>query len=83
MNTLTESQYRRLKQDVEDAKSEAERSRGAHEQLVKRLKEEFGCDTVKEGKAKLKQLEAEAKQAEKEFQAAVKEYEKKWKRDCS
>ncbi len=76
---LTESQFRRLKQDVEDAKSEAERSRGAYDQLLHQLKEEFGCASVKDAKTLLSKLEAKAEKAEKEFQTALAGYERKWK----
>ncbi len=76
---LTESQFRRLKQDVEDAKSESERSRGAYEQLLRQLKEEFDCTSVKDAKVLLTKLEAKAEKAEKEFQTALAEYERKWK----
>ena len=77
--TITEDQYRRLKREVEEAKAEADRARGSLDQLMKRLKDEFGCETLKEAKAKLVQVEAKKEIAQEHFETALRAYEKRWK----
>jgi hypothetical protein len=81
MPTITEDKFKKLKQEVEDAKNAAERSQGALEQLLKRLKEEFDCPTAKEAKAKLAQLQKAEDLAQRAYDDALADYEKKWKRD--
>jgi len=80
-NTITEETYRRLKREVDDAKSEAERAKGALTQLMKQLKEEFECSDLKEAKALLTELEEKRDKAQKKFERALEEYEQKWKKD--
>lgn len=79
MNELTEQKYRQLKQEMETAKSEADRAQGQLDQLMTRLKEDFGCATLKEAKAKLEELEKEKATAEKAFEKALRAYEMEWK----
>ena len=79
--TITEETYRRLREDVEEAKSAAERSRGALTQLLTQLEEEFGCASLKEAKAKLEEFEAKKDEAFEKFERALKQYERKWKGD--
>jgi hypothetical protein len=76
---LTEEKYRRLKQEVEDTKAEADRAQGALDQLLSRLKDEFGCRNLKEAKAKLAELEEKKKKAESVFEKISKDYEERWK----
>lgn len=79
MDQLTEKQYRDLKREVEEAKAASERARGALDQIMLQLKEDFDCDDVKEAKAKLEELQKENEKAEKLFLKALKDYEDKWK----
>ncbi len=76
---ITEEKYRKLKQQVEDTKAEADRAQGALDQLLARLKDEFECDNLKEAKAKLAELEAKKRKAESVFEKVMEEYEEKWK----
>jgi len=80
---VSEELYRRLKKDVDSAKSEAQRAKGAYEQLIIQLKNEYDCKTLKEAKALLEDLQSKKDKAEKEFDKAMREYEKKWKTDDS
>lgn len=75
---ISEDQYRKLKREVEAAKDEAQRARGALEQLTSRLKEEYDCKDVKEAKRKLDQLEQDVAEAETNFDKVLKDYQKKW-----
>lgn len=71
--------YRRLKKDIESAKAEHQRAQGALDQLKAQLKREFDCDTIKEAKVKLAELETASEDAKKKFEKAMKDYERKWK----
>jgi len=75
---ITEEQYRKLKRDVEEAKSEADRAEGALAQLLKRLEEEFHCDNLKEAKAMLTDLSNKEERAQTIFEKSLKDYETKW-----
>lgn len=81
MSAITEQQYIKLKADVTAAKADADRAQGALDQLMVRLKDEFECDTVKQTKAKLRELTEETEKAEKEFSKSLAEYERKWKEE--
>jgi len=81
MKEITEEEYRRLKKEVEEAKAEADRAQGALDQLLTRLKEEFGCKDLKEAKALLTQLRLKRDTAQAAFTSAVEDYEEKWKRE--
>lgn len=76
---VSESQFKELKREVENAKTEADRAQGALSQLVATLKNEFGCKTPGEAKEKLAQLRKEADTAEQEFETALKTYRKEFK----
>ena len=78
MSEITEDQYRKLKREVETAKSEADRAQGALDQLLTRLKDEFDCDDLKEAKTKLAELEGKMVKAEASFTTAMTTYQEKW-----
>ena len=78
MSSITEHEFLELKREVEDAKAQAERARGALEQSMQNLKEAFGVSSLKEAKQKLAALETEAEAAEAAFTKAFKAYQKKW-----
>jgi hypothetical protein len=77
-NTITEDAYRKLKKEVENARTESERAKGALEQLLKTLRTEFECNDLKEAKAALEELKAKRDRAHKKLEQALKEYEDKW-----
>lgn len=78
---ISEQEFKRLRSEVEEAKSAAERNRGALNQLMEDLKETHGCETVKEAKALLEKKQTELKKAEKEFDTAFAAYQNKWKKN--
>jgi len=78
---LDKDTYQRLKDEVESASSEAQRARGALEEHMKRLQDEFECETLDEAREELKSLQSKASKAEKEFDKALAQYEKDWKGD--
>ena len=79
--TLNNSEeiFRRLKKEVDDATAEAQRAKGALDQLASQLKDEYDCNNIKEATALLEEFEGKAEEAQKKFQRALKEYERKWK----
>jgi len=83
MATITEEKYKRLKQEVEEAKESAARSQGSLDTLMSNLKEEFNCDDLKEAKELLKELEEKKDKAEATYEKTLKSYEEKWKKDES
>jgi len=78
---ISEDTYRRLKRDVENAKTEAEQAKGALTQITIQLKDEFGVSNLKEAKEALAELEAKRDKAKEKFDAALKDYQKKWKNE--
>lgn len=78
---MTEAEYKKLKSDVDEAKTESDRAKGALDQLMVRLKDEFECTTVKEAKVLLQRLQFEKETAQATLDKASKEYKKKWKPD--
>lgn len=76
---ITEDHYRQLKQQVEDARNEAHRAKGAVDQQMTQLKKDFDCETLKEARTLLEELEGKRDKAEEKFNKLVKDYEKKWK----
>jgi hypothetical protein len=75
---ITEDQYRRLKRAVDDARTEADRARGARDQLLSRLKEEFNCESLEGAKKMLEGLKAKKSKLQTAFEKAMEEYEEKW-----
>lgn len=78
MPEINEETYRRLKRDVDDARSEAERAKGALDQLMTRLKEEFDCSSLKEAKSVLAKMQTTRDTAQQKFTKALEDYQRKW-----
>jgi len=56
---MTARELEQLKQQIEQARTDRDQTQGAITQLMKQLKEEFGCKTVEEAREKLKELQKE------------------------
>lgn len=72
------ARYQKMKKQVEQLRSEAERAAGREEQLMKQLKDQFGCTTIEEAQDKLKQLQTEAEKAKKVFDRKFDLFEAEW-----
>lgn len=79
MAQINEDSFRKLKRDVDSAKADADRAKGALDQLMKQLQSEFDCEDLKEAKALLEDLSVKMEKAQRKFEEAFKEYEKKWR----
>ena len=77
-NDQTLKKYTRLKKDVEVARQRADREQGALDQLMKTLKKDFECTTLKQAQKKLKNLQEQEVEAKEEFVEAMEEFEEKW-----
>lgn len=75
----TEDQFRQLKKKVEDIRAEAERAKGAMNQIKADLMREFQCETLKAAKRKLEEIRAKHAAAETKLEKMMSDYESKWK----
>lgn len=75
---IDEEKFRQLKRKAEEAQTAKDRATGQLQSVQKRLKDEFGCSSLKEAEAKAEKLDEEAKAAEEEFESAVQDFEEKW-----
>lgn len=71
--------FQKLLKQVEEIKQRRDKAAGAVEQLIKRLKADFGCESLGEAKRKLKELEEEERQAFTAYNQARKVFDRKWK----
>ncbi len=71
-------EYIKLKKQVETAQQKVSQAEGALGEIMKQLKKEFGCDTLKEAKRKLKQLKKQEADSKEKFEDAIVEYKEKW-----
>lgn len=80
MSESTEDIFKRLKKEVESSAAEAQRAKGAFDQLTRQLEKEFECHNLKEAEALLAKLERQANKAKEEFERQLRDYERKWKK---
>lgn len=73
---MTTQELERLEQQIKDAEAEKSRAEGAKEQLEVRLREEFGCDSVAEAKAKLEELEQRIRTRKEKYEELIEELTK-------
>jgi hypothetical protein len=64
----------RLRKQVAAASAAAERAVGAQQEVLARLKREFGCTDIKAAQRKLKELEREEQQSQAAFRNALEKY---------
>jgi predicted transcriptional regulator len=77
--SVTLDDFYRLRKEVDELKRAKDKAQGAYDELMKRLKDEHGCKTIKEAKAKLKSLEAKERTLGVKYVKARKKFDKKWK----
>ncbi len=77
-NDQTLKKYMKLKKDVEVSRQRADREQGALDQLMKTLKKDFNCTTLKQAQKKLKNLQEQEVEAKEEFVEVMEEFEEKW-----
>ena len=67
-----------LKQDIDNAKTEIAKLEGKKEALMKELKDQWKCTTVKQAEKKLAALEKEAGELGNQIEKGVTELEEKY-----
>lgn len=70
--------YQKMKQRAADLRREADRAEGALEQVMKKLEDDFGCNSLEEAKRLQKKLTVEVEEADEKFGVLLKEFEDKW-----
>ena len=68
-----------LKRKVESIRRDKDKARGALDQVMSDIKEEFGVKTIKEAKVLLTKLELDRQMAADKYLAKKKKFEEKWK----
>ena len=70
--------FNRLKQEVEGARSEAERAKGARDSVTNDLKDRYKVKDTKEAYTLLKKLREEEADASEELKKRQTDFEEKW-----
>lgn len=73
----------RLQQDLRDIREARARSEGALEQSMKKLKEDFGCSSLKEAEKKLTALTAKAQEEDAKLEEMVRKFEEEYANELS
>lgn len=77
MKNLTE-ELLELQQERDETKQEVDKSRGALDQILKQIKEEFGCKTLKEANKKLNELKRKEEALRHDFEQKLEKYKERW-----
>jgi predicted transcriptional regulator len=75
---ITVERFQKLKRQEEESRREADRAQGALENLLKRLKEEFGCSGEEEAQRLLRRLSKESEKLEASLEEKVKRLEEEY-----
>lgn len=75
---MNAKKYILLQQKLKTFQREADRAAGELQQLKKQLKEEFGCDSVKEAKEKLTSLQIQEDKLTKQFESDLARFEEQY-----
>ncbi len=76
--TISLAEYDKLKKAAEESKAEADRAQGALQQLLKKLKEEYDCNTLEEALLLLNQLKKKETATEADFDTALQAFKNEW-----
>lgn len=76
---ITLDNLEELKRKVEAIQRRHDQAVGAREQVVKRLKEEYGAENLKEAKALLAETEVKERKVAARYAKKKKEFETEWK----
>ena len=76
MNLL--EKYNTLKASLKREQSDLDKSEGALQQLMSQLKDEFGCQSIKDAKKKHKALLAQQQELKEQAESLEAQTEEKW-----
>lgn len=68
----------KLKRRVDKLRQRADQAKGARDQIMLRLKKEYGCSTIEEAEEKLKEMREEERKLLKVYLKKKKAFEEKW-----
>lgn len=77
MSDITE-QLLELKSEVEEAQQQANKAQGAHEQVLKQIKADFGCKNLQQARKKHKALKAQEAEDKQAFETEMETFQEKW-----
>lgn len=75
--------FQAVKDKVEKLKEDRDKAQGAQDQILERLRNEFGCSTLKQGQKKLDELDKNIDEKEKQFKNDLDQFEEDWKEHLS
>ena len=70
--------YTQIKEALKTSQTRLAQAQGARDVILKDLKKQFGCSTLKEAQEKLELLKKQQTTANKQFQEALDNFEEKW-----
>jgi predicted nucleic acid-binding Zn-ribbon protein len=76
--TIDLDRFNKLKQRVNACQQRAHKAEGALERTMAQLKEEFDCDSLREGEDLLTDLRADMAKLENRYDRELKRFEQKW-----
>lgn len=76
--TITLDQYHTLRRRAERLRQKAAEADGALKEVLRQVKEQFGCSTLKEAKALLAELEAKERKLGARYAAEMAKFQSKW-----
>ena len=75
---MTNKELLKLKEKIDEAESSVQQLKGRRKELLAQLKADFKCESLKESKAKKKELESELEIIKDKLESKVAEIEKKY-----
>ena len=70
--------YKELKAKVDRLRREHDRAEGALEQAMLKLKEQYDCKTLEEGKIVLSKMEKDCKRKRSKYDKAMERFDEEW-----
>lgn len=75
--------FKQVQKKLRETERAYDRAKGTLDTLRKRLKDEFGADTIKDGKAKLKELQKKINDVQRQYDEAEAAFDEKWSEQIS
>jgi hypothetical protein len=75
----TAQELTNLQQEVETAQQNANKAKGAYEQVLKQIKDQFKCKTLEQAEQELKRLRGEEVKAKRKYEKEMAKFKEKWK----
>lgn len=72
------ARYTELQEKVQKLQQRRDRAQGALDQVMERLRKEYGCKTIKEAKTLLAKLNTDLDESEQEFETLLTTFEKEY-----